>query len=130
MTTEQAQHTPGPWQVRSTSDLPQPEKVFAPVPKAVPGSVALVADCSQSYVRLPEERRANAAFIVLACNAFDDLLAAAEAVTDGWGQYHAIHVAQNYKRMTFEQIEAGSKRFTDGLESLRTAISKAKGDPK
>ena len=56
-------------------------------------------------------------------SAFDDLLAAAEDVVGGWGQYHGIHVAQNYKRMTYEQIEAGSKRFTDGLEALAAAIA-------
>ncbi len=62
--TKQAQRTPGPWQ--RTGD-----KVFIPIPN----ERLLIADCNQS---------ANAAFIVKACNAHDDLLEALRLLAGGY----------------------------------------------
>lgn len=78
--TKQAQHTPVPWHINEHSET------------SINGAGILVASCggysnnARDPMELHNELKANAAFIVRACNSHDDLLAfvkAVEAALDG-----------------------------------------------
>ena len=110
------QHTPGPWSTEADS---RPSDFWG----ALYGNESLKPLALIEHYGGEKTDAANARLIAAA----PLLLEAAEAVIGGWGQYYAIHVAQNYRRMTSDQIEAGSKRFTDGLEALQAAIAQTTG---
>ena len=64
------EHTPGPWHYISGGDG-----------RVIERGGAVVADCEQPQME-PAEVEGNAEFIVRACNAHDDLLAACQYVQD------------------------------------------------
>jgi hypothetical protein len=70
-----AKHTPTPWQVQTTGNCPG-----LVVETDGPDNPVTVADCIGDDLVSPDECRANAEFIALACNAHDDLLAACKAM--------------------------------------------------
>ena len=95
-TTEQAQgHTKGPW------DSQEVFRGYSIGAEGVP-TIALVHD------QMDGSGAANATFIVTACNAHDDLLAACKAAAELHAQYHVL---SPHERRVFQQ--------------LRTAIEKA-----
>lgn len=83
------QHTPGPWRAGQTSSGAFIEVTYT----TEQGVVEPIATCHQiSLPRSSDQRaqaKANAEFIVRACNAHDDLLAALEALFTEAGE-HAI----------------------------------------
>jgi hypothetical protein len=79
--TKQTQRTPGPWYVHTSAD-----NYHVPVivsregrPVANDGNVLTLIVKFRAYNRY---ERANAAFIVRACNAHDDLLAALRSIAE------------------------------------------------
>lgn len=103
----ETKHTPGPWKTgpRMSRVVIQP-----------PGwNVDMcVADCDAKYAPESEDEKcANAAFIVRACNNFDELLAACEEAY----KLDAIDNGALY--------EAWKKQL---LAKLQAAIAKAKGE--
>jgi len=76
-------HTPGPWIVRTSGEVGTADEMLASV---------YPIEATRT-----EERRANAAFIVRACNSHDDLLAALEKIAAGDGYYGAQ--AREYKEI-------------------------------
>ena len=105
--TTNAQHTPGPWHLLSGKLRPQFSAEIVEIRGKGKTPIVSWAGFDDSSRPL-KEHLANAAFIVQACNSFDDLLAAAEAA------------------LTHHSILAGTE-MAPWRAQLRAAIAKAKG---
>ena len=110
--TTNAQHTPGPWHLLSGKLRPQFSAEIVEIRGKGKTPIVSWAGFDDS-ARPLKEHLANAAFIVQACNSFDDLLAAAE---------QAIHDLED---MSSNPYAKGLRRIVAG--NLRAAIAKAKG---
>ena len=103
--TTKPQHTPTPWTVHGSTIIRAiKEGRIVYIAEAKVDMPALRDITESQKVRL-EESVANAAFILQACNSFDDLLVAAEALDHNMGSLQ-----------------------TAGWVRLRAAIAKAKGE--
>ena len=98
----QVQQTPGPWKVFAGNGLVRISDIHGMAP---------IAEMMHHNHPLNE---ANAAFIVRACNAYYDLLAACEKVLDSLGN------------MTTEDFRLGADK--EARELLATVVAKARGD--
>ena len=103
--TQTAKHTPGPW-VCNDECL-----IYGQVSGDEP-EAPFVADCARECAagQYTEQEKANAAFIVRACNAHRDMLEALEFVA-----------------MTFADIEASKRKgyYTECPKIVADAIAKA-----
>ena len=106
MTTQQAQHTPGPWYLEGS-----PYKVRASI--GVGKWRTTVADCDVDTTLIPEQK-ANAEFITRACNSHADLLA-------------ALLLAENALAFAESYANRDQPRIIKAHESVRAAIAKATG---
>lgn len=108
-------HTPGPWRIgqQGFDNGGFPETVI--VADAAGGKVVAPCVCLH-FEHYPEMREANAGFIVRACNAHYDLLAACEALVS-WADGDTAEVTDG-------------NPLDDAIESAMFAIAKAKGGAK
>ena len=104
--------TPGPWGLNRCADMIEADgigQVLALVPH---GAV------------LPEEtRRANAAFIVQACNAHDSLVARVAALEEALrGLLRAVDPAPNDKHFKLESF------YVEPVKKARVALARSEGE--
>lgn len=97
-------HTPGPWKVTDRFEISMDDGDVQPLVATVNADDASVS---------PEQAESDAAFIVHACNAHDDLLAAVE-LAEGW---------IDANRESEDTGEGQQARWI--LETMRAAIAKA-----
>lgn len=131
-------HTPTPWAVdhQGRSDeryafvYSENEAVKLGQPQAV------IVDCYNSdYLLSNEERDANAAFIVRACNEYDGLIEENRKLKDQLAGARGVHkVVQKVNDYLLEALVTATKRIDmfckkDQQEIIK-AIAKAKGEAK
>lgn len=101
-------HTPTPWKLENGHSIIA-DHPFKGAPVA---TTYKLADNGRAQQQIPQE--ANASFIVRACNAHDELLAAATS-------------ALNLMRMTYSHATDIPKAADTVLPALEAAIAKAEG---
>jgi len=93
-------HTRTPWKAINIGEMPRAEVNAITEPTVcVCGDFLIVVDGSRGYDNHEEDSN-DASFIVKACNAHDELVAALKAIADGEG--HADEIA----RQTLESVGA------------------------
>lgn len=98
----EAKRTAGPW--RTDVDAECPRDILAPNGELIASAYRMVAQGGRTKDEQEAMGRANAEFIVRACNSFDDLLAAASMVCS---------------------LSLDSDEFPDAIYGLVMAVAKA-----
>ena len=109
------QHTPTPWEIEpQTTTVVKPDKT-----NRIPSTIAIVKDPNDN-MHQTEIAKANAEFIVRACNSHDALLKACKGLMleleKKWGCGDLVHIPHNNPQMEW------LAKWSDKLQS---AIAKA-----
>lgn len=114
------EHTPTPWSVfpPETPEVTKQNCINRLVIVAGDSTVAVFNGCSHQHAT--EEERANARFIVRACNAHDDLLAACKLT-------RKLSALYSLAEHPDEQGEAAMNEILEIHAAIEAAIAKAEG---